>query len=84
MAAACNGDRQHDRHLLEAAPLGAGGGIFDTNGNNVIFATGERSGGLTKQGNGTLTLNGANTYTGPTTIAGARWSSTAAWRAASR
>jgi autotransporter-associated beta strand protein len=51
------------------APLGPGGGTFDTNGNNVTLAgaiTG--SGGLTKSGSGTLTLLGANTYTGGTVV----------------
>ncbi len=51
--------------------LGNNGGTFDTNGNNVSFAsplTG--SGGLTKTGSGTLTLTGANTYSGGTTISG--------------
>ena len=53
------------------APLGANGGIFDTNGNNVSFAnpvTGP--GSLTKQGGGILTLNGANTYSGATIVNG--------------
>ena len=51
------------------APLGAGGGIFDTNGNNVTFATGlTGTGGLAKQGLGTLNLTGNNTYSGGTAV----------------
>jgi outer membrane autotransporter protein len=51
------------------APLGAGGGILDTNGNNITFATGlTGSGSLAKQGLGTLNLTGNNTYTGPTAV----------------
>jgi outer membrane autotransporter protein len=53
------------------APLGAGGGTFDTNGNTVTFASGlSGSGGLTKQGNGTLILTAANSYSGGTTVSG--------------
>ena len=51
------------------APLGAGGGTFDTNGNTITFATGlSGSGGLAKQGLGKLNLTGNNTYTGGTAV----------------
>jgi autotransporter-associated beta strand protein len=56
-----------------------GGAIIDTNdgatdhaitiSNNLVPAPGS-TGGLTKQGGGTLTLGGANTYAGPTAITG--------------
>jgi autotransporter-associated beta strand protein len=51
--------------------LQAGGVTIDSAGNNVtisqVLADGG-GGGLTKTGNGTLTLSGANNYTGPTVI----------------
>ena len=49
--------------------VGAGGGTFDTNGNDlrVSRAIGG-SGGLTKTGPGILTLSGANSYTGGTFV----------------
>jgi autotransporter-associated beta strand protein/T5SS/PEP-CTERM-associated repeat protein len=51
--------------------IGAGGASFNTNGNNVTLATAlSGSGGITKFGPGTLTLNGANQYSGGTTVSG--------------
>jgi len=50
------------------APLGAAGGTFDTNGNNVTLAsTISGAGALTKQGLGTLSL------TATTPIRAAQW-----------
>jgi fibronectin-binding autotransporter adhesin len=49
--------------------IGSGGGIFDTNGNNVTLASIlSGTGAITKVGAGTLTLSGANTYSGGTFI----------------
>ena len=51
------------------APLGAAGGTFDTNDNTITLAsTIGGTGGLTKQGGGTLILSGINTYAGGTTV----------------
>lgn len=50
-------------------PLEDGGGVFDTNGNDVTLAFAlSGSGALTKQGIGTLTLSGVNTYSGGTQV----------------
>jgi autotransporter-associated beta strand protein len=50
----------------------AGGAVLDTNGFDISvlspLVAGSPSGGLTKTGNGTLTLSGNNTYTGVTTL----------------
>ena len=50
----------------------AGGAVIDTNTFDgtiaTVLAAGSPSGGLTKMGAGTLTLNGNNSYTGGTTV----------------
>ncbi len=54
----------------QLAAIGPGGATFDTNGNNVSFATTVTgAGGLTKAGVGMLTLAGAS-YTGATNVNG--------------
>lgn len=47
-------------------PLGAGGGVFDTNGNNVTFSAWSVSGvgNMAKTGAGTLTMIGIHPFTG--------------------
>lgn len=50
----------------------AGGATFDSGTNNVVLANpigNNGTGGLTKLGSGTLTLNGNNSYSRPTVIA---------------
>jgi autotransporter-associated beta strand protein len=51
--------------------LQAGGAVIDSAGNNVTISStlaDGASGGLTKTGNGTLTLSGANSYVGTTVV----------------
>jgi len=55
--------------------LGANGGTFDTNGNNVTLASAiSGAGGLTKTGGGSLVLSASNAYSGGTRIDGGRLS----------
>jgi autotransporter-associated beta strand protein len=60
---------------LDVAVLEAGGAIIDSNGFNLGVGVGQAlsgTGGLTKQGLGTLTLLGYNSYTGPTLVSGGK------------
>jgi len=51
--------------------LGSGGGTIDTNNtSDAIGSAISGPGGLTKAGNGTLTLSGTNSYAGGTTVSG--------------
>lgn len=53
--------------------IGSGGATIDTNGQTVTYANAignSGSGGFTKLGAGTLTLNGNNTFTGSLTVNG--------------
>lgn len=57
---------------LSAANVQSGGAVIDTDGKNITvnqsLLDGGGGGGLTKNGNGTLSLNGVNTFTGLTTV----------------
>jgi autotransporter-associated beta strand protein len=56
---------------LSAANVQNGGAVIDTNGYNITIGQAlldAGTGGLTKQGAGTLTLSGANTYDGSTLV----------------
>jgi len=55
---------------LDTATVEAGGAIIDTDGNDITIGQAllDGSGGLTKNGTGTLTLSGSSTYSGGTTI----------------
>ena len=52
----------------QLAAIGGNGATFDTNSNNVAFASTLTGGRITKAGDGTLTLSGTNTYSGGTTV----------------
>jgi fibronectin-binding autotransporter adhesin len=67
------GALRFDASFTNAHPiaLGASGGTLNTNGNNVTHSTTiNGSGGLTKSGSGTLTLQGTHGYAGTTTVSG--------------
>ncbi len=53
--------------------IGANGAFFDSNGYDIVVsASFDGSGGLTKQGAGTLVLSGSNSYTGDTLVQAGR------------
>jgi autotransporter-associated beta strand protein len=61
-------------HDITVVNVSSGGAIFDSAGFNITVSQpmpnngGDGSGGLTKNGLGTLTLTGANSYAGPTVV----------------
>jgi autotransporter-associated beta strand protein len=66
------GDGSNGANPTQATYVQSGGATIDTNGRNIgipvrLLASGG-SGGLTKNGSGTLTLTASNTYNGPTTV----------------
>jgi len=70
MAAACAGPRAAPSTChRDCPPFGTGGGIFDTQDNDITLATAlTGGGGLIKDGTGTLTLAADPTYTGITVV----------------
>jgi fibronectin-binding autotransporter adhesin len=71
-----NGSADVSVNTASATPgvtINAGGATFDTNGNNIVFASpigNGGTGGVTKVGAGTLTLTGTQAYSGTTTVNG--------------
>jgi autotransporter-associated beta strand protein len=65
------GDGGNLANPTQATYVKSGGAIIDTNGRNIgipVKLLGGGSGGLTKNGIGTLALTAFNTYAGPTTV----------------
>ena len=63
------GDGGNGSNPTQTAYMQPGGAIIDTNGRNIgIQVKLSGSGGLTKNGSGTLSLTASNNYTGATTV----------------
>ncbi len=63
------GDGSNGANPAQAAYIQSGGAIIDTNNRSIgIQVKLLGTGGLTKNGPGTLTLTASNSYTGPTTV----------------